>query len=164
MIAFISGKKIPLDFIDYIDGNDKLKLITSSPMIGFITLTNISKLERQAFEDKLTIAYTKIEDIPFLLFKFGNILIFDAAFYTLEAKEDSENALNLILVENTNSLIIKSRVLGIKHEFISNLRNDINNLKLDENAFTKKVYEVQNKFSMEELFEKGKIFQEFSRV
>lgn len=135
MISFKSGNNVPKEFEKYIDGVDAIKLITSTPMMGLITLSNISKIELNSFSSSLVVAYVKIEDIPFLLLNFDNVLTFDASIFNLESQDASENALNLILIENSNATVLHSRVLGIKKEIIQALIDDTMSCSLEKELF-----------------------------
>ena len=161
MISIIRGNKIDNQFEKYMDGNDGLKMITSSPIFGFITLTNISKKEEKAFEGTLEIAYLCKDEIPFLIFKF-NGLVFDSAIFKLESTLSSENALNLILIENQGNIVLNSRILGLNPLIVEKLIADTNKITFSNEEFQRRGISIQNQYEILELFEMAELKQSFT--
>lgn len=161
MISLIKGQKIDNQFSKYMSKEDGLKMLTSSPMFGFVTLNNIAQEELQSFQGVLEIAYLVVEHIPFLIFKFENDLCFDSAIFNLEAETKEENALNLILIENVDYSVVESRMLGLNPEIIQRLIDDTMKIPYTNEEFLKKGAELQNKYQILELFEMAFLKQAF---
>ena len=100
MIKIFKNKEIPQELKKFLASEDAMTIVTSTPMMAFATLSNISEVEKKAFLGDLKIGYACIHTIPFMVFEFGNILSFDVTIENLEAKSKNENALNLLLIES----------------------------------------------------------------
>lgn len=152
MIVFKKNNKVPDEAMCYIDGTDSLKLQTTSPMFGFITLNNITKDEMEAFEGVLEIGYVVIEHIPFMILNFGNGFCFDSAIFNLEAKECTENAFNLVLIENITQMVINSRIVGLDTKIIERLIEDTFKIPYTNEEFIAKGKEIQENYEIMDIF------------
>lgn len=162
MINIEVNKKLPEELNKFVTGDDALYPITSSPMFFIVNLTEVNKFEKLMFKDTLEVSYLKIEDIPFLIVKFGDKLIFDCAIYKLEATQKEENAINFILVENTTKEVLGTRLIGLDNGIIQNLIDDTKNINISYEEFKNKGMQVQATYSIEELFNLATIKQKFS--
>lgn len=164
MIEIVKNKKVPKDFLEFLDGTDNLKLITTSPMFGFISLREVLNEERHAFADRtLEIGYVNIDSIPFLVLNFDNIINFDTVVENLEAAQKEENALNLLLVENNGFIVLETRTLGLDPRIIEALIKDTKNINYSGNELTLKLNEIRQKYSTLELLSLATIKQTFKK-
>lgn len=160
MIKITRNKEIPQELKKFLANEDAMTIITSSPMMAFITLSNISKIEKKAFLGDLKIGYTCVHTIPFLVFEFSNIMSFDVTIENLEAKSKDENALNLLLIESTTHQVLETRVIGLDNQIIQKLIEDTEDLQLEN----EKVYRIRNRFSTKDLMNMCSLKQAFNKT
>lgn len=161
MIKIIKNEIIDMQLMPYMDKEDSLKLLTSSPILAFLTLNNINNTEKKAFTGVMEIAYVLVEFVPFLIFRFENGLSFDSAIFNMEALDKTENALYLHLIENTDYKVVGSRFVGLDQNIIKRLLDDTKNMPYSNDEFLKKGKEIQEKYETNELFEMSFLKQSF---
>lgn len=160
MIKITRNKEIPQELKEFIANEDAMTIITSSPMMAFITLSNISEIEKKAFLGDLKIGYTCVHTIPFLVFEFSNIMSFDVTIGNLEANDKNENAINFLLIDSTTHQVLETRVIGLDNQIIQSLIDDTEDLQLEP----EKVYRIRNRFSTKDLMNMCSIKQELTKV
>lgn len=150
MINLQIGKKCDSAFASYLDKNEGLKIDTSSPINALFILSNIKEIVKECFQDKLIVAITIVDEIPFLIFEFG-IMNFDAAVYRLDIQSSEENALNLLLIENNNDVIEGMRTIGLDETVMEPFFKQVKKNKFSQEEFIGKVNKIQNKYTTREL-------------
>ena len=160
MIKITRNKEIPQELKKFLANEDAMTIVTSTPMMAFITLSNISEIEKKAFLGDLKIGYTCVHTIPFLVFEFGNIMSFDVTIGNLEANDKNENAINFLLIDSTTHQVLETRVIGLDNQIIQSLIDDTEDLQLEP----EKVYRIRNRFSTKDLMNMCSIKQELTKA
>ena len=160
MIKITRNKEIPQELKKFLANEDAMTIITSSPMMAFITLSNISEIEKKAFLGDLKIGYTCVHTIPFLVFEFGNIMSFDVTIGNLEANDKNENAINFLLIDSTTHQVLETRVIGLDNQIIQKLIEDTEDLQFE----SEKVHRIRDRFSTKDLMNMCSIKQELTKA
>ena len=160
MIKITRNKEIPQELKKFLANEDAMTIITSSPKMAFITLSNISEIEKKAFLGDLKIGYTCVHTIPFLVFEFGNIMSFDVTIGNLEANDKNENAINFLLIDSTTHQVLETRVIGLDNQIIQKLIEDTEDLQFE----SEKVHRIRDRFSTKDLMNMCSIKQELTKA
>ncbi|MFA7084875.1 MAG: hypothetical protein WC141_10120 [Arcobacteraceae bacterium] len=162
MVNIFKDKLLDMKLGEYLTNNqDGMRLVTSSPMFNLIALNNITQAEREAINRSFTIGYVLINKIPFLTFDFGNNFTFDSCIFNIEATSEDENAMILLLVEQTTKRVLEVRNIGLTKRFIELLIRDTKSIDFSKEEFASRVEEIQAKYSTNELIAMCKELQQF---
>lgn len=165
MIKLSVGETVPSKYKDLIEENSSgAKMLTGENLETIAYLDNVSNEENSCFEDgRLVVSLTIIDSIPFLVFQFASFS-FDCTVYDMEDREDCENRLTLLLVDSSNGLLKGIRILGLKHDFIKELKRltKLNAQKSTREIFETKALMIMSKYSTSEIASKASIIQDFA--
>lgn len=164
MIQFKLGSRLEDDFLGV--NEDAINIFTINPLVGIIPLRKMTKNELMEFSSELKVTYTKINDLPILVFIFKSYY-FEAPMSNINFidREDEENIINLILVTAEDKIIRSTRIISLKTDFIKLLKKDIEKNQNKSEAELLSIYmKIQNKYTTEDIINKAKIVQIFEGI
>jgi len=165
MINFTKNKKIPNELFEKIKHNgssDYAVALTSTPINIVIAFNKITKKEvdiliNGAFE----IGASIIDDVPFLTFMFKGGLSFDTIVYSMESKDESQNAMNLIVVDSSDYTFKTGRMLGIDKELLKVIIDGVKNITYSKEMESMKQKMIYNMYSTEDIHNNSIVKQQF---
>lgn len=166
MIKFIKDEKIPDDLFELIGhhgATDFATAITSTPINIILALNNISDEEADALiSGAFEMGISIINDVPFLTFMFDFGMSFDTIIYSMESKDENENALNIIVVDSSDYTFKGGRVLGIEKELMKIAINGVKHISYSREIEPIKQFEIYENFSTADIHKQSLAKQGFT--